>query len=484
MIKNIYLRCALVLSCICVGSAVIIGGIHAGTDYYIKARGPEVPNDVKNFRPDATFKTVTDFEVYSKQTNSTKVTLNAVYALKDGNNDVGYAYKVNAGRPQKTDVEFYVLFEGKIDAKDINTLKPSAIKFITGGDPGYDSDVKNLANGIIDGSATANSYENVVQAGATRSQKYFIDGIQVAREDYVARINGETSGQPAEKTPIETIYGDLYKSSVEDAFTAIKADTEHCSYEITNRYTVTLTDSTVTKAYAGTTSFHDPEGETDVIKIVAAFSGNKTSVKLDGYKVTKDIGWNDYKDFLNGVSAGTTSLEDENAVHTGSTLSTNAIRDLIIGMRADYIANYKTTIEEMYGTTYVSESLDEYAAVTGSTANCSYELTKRYSVELNDGTTGKAYEATTSFKDPEGETDVIKLIAAWSGDAANAKLVGYKLTKNITWDDYKGYISDVKNGKTSLDDASAVHTGSTLSTNAIRDVLLAMRTDYIASKNA
>lgn len=484
MIKNIYLRCALVLSCICVGSAVLIGGLHTATDYYKEThKSTEAPAEIQSLKPGATFEEVADFSPISSTESSTKVTIAAVYALKEGGQTTGYAYKLNCSKPVKTDVEFTVLFEGPAQAANINAVKPSNINIMVGGDSGYDGNIIKLADGIVAGSATANDYSSVV-SGGTKSQKFFIDGVQAARKDYVARINGQAGGPTVEKTPIEKIYGDLYKSNVEDEFTAIKGDTTHCSYEITNRYTVTLTNSTVTKAYAGTTSFQDPEGETDVVKIVAAFSGDKASVKLDGYSVTKDISWNDYKSYLDGVSKGTTSLEDENAVHTGSTLSTNAIRDLIIGMRADYIANYKTVLEEMYGTSYVSESVDEYAAVKGDTSHCSYELTKRYSVELSDGTTGKAYEATTSFKDPEGETDVIKLIAAWSGDAANAKLVGYKLTKNISWDDYKGYISNVASGTTSLEDESAVHTGSTLSTNAIRDLLLAMRTDYIASKNA
>ncbi|GEM_PF-6244272 len=480
MIKNTYVKCALVLGAICVSSAVLIGGLNTVANIYKEThKSDKAPTQIQDLKPAGTFVEVTENLPQAVTMNSTKITFTSVWALMENGTPVGYAYEINCGKPVKTEVTFTVLFEGPAIAELPELVQPSAINVTVGGDSGYDSNVVKLADGLVAGTSTANDYSSVM-SGGTKSQKFFIDGVQAARKDYASRINGQTD-TVVQKTPLQDIYGDLYKAEAEDtSFTKLEATTDHCSYEITNRYLVTLTNNTTTVAYAGTVSFQDPEGETDVLKLTAAFSGDKSTVKLDGYKVTKDISWNDYKSWMDGVKAGTTSLEDENAVHTGSTLSTNAVRDMILGMRDAYVANYKSEVEKLFGDKYVSESADEFAAVTGTTDHCSYEITKRTSVVLTDGT-GKAYEATVSFQDPEGETDVLKLMAAFSGDEGNAKLEGYKITKDISWNDYKKWMDGVKAGTTSMDDENAVKTGSTLSTNAVRDLLLAMRTNYYAT---
>lgn len=485
ILKNTYVKCALVLSCICVASAGLIGGLNAVAEYYKEThKSTEAPAHIKALKSGANFVEVENFTPTSFTGNNTKSTITAVYALMEGGKPTGYAYEVNCGKPVKTDVVFSVLFEGPATEATKNSVKPSAINLVEGGmmggDAGYDVNVAKLGDAIVAGTASMNDESGVV-SGGTKSQKFLLDGLQFARTDYVARINGG-SVTPVEKTPLEEIYGDNFKSSIEDTtFTKLTGTTDNCSYEITTRYEVTLKNSTVTTAYAGETSFTDPEeGGTNKVAIVAAFSGDKTTVTLDGYKLTKNTGYNDYKTWLEKIKAGTVSFDDESAVETGSTYSTKAVRDMLLAMRQDYIANYKSEIGKLYGADYVSDVADEFTALTATTSHCSYEISKRYTVTLTSGT-GKAYEATTSFQDPEGETDVMKFIAAFSGTATDVKLNGYKFTKNISWDDYKGYVDGVKAGTTSLDDEGAVHTGSTLSTNAVRDTLLAMRADYITS---
>ncbi|MCQ2771808.1 MAG: hypothetical protein MJ238_00830 [Bacilli bacterium] len=482
MIKNTYIRCALVLGCICVGSAALIGGLHYVTESYKAThKSTKAPAEIQDLKPGATFEEVTTPMPAPIMGDNTKVTITAIYALKDGNKTTGYAYMLNCGKPVKTELTCSVLFEGAATEATKNSLKPTAVNVIVGGDAGYDTNVIKLGESIVAGTVDINKNQSeIVMSGGTNSQKFFLDGVKVARNDYVNRING-TSGEPVKKTPVEDIYGESYKSSVENTtFTKLEATTSHCTYEITKLYTVTLKDSTTTWAYDGIINWVDPEGETDTLKLTAAFSGNKSDVKFDGYKVTQNVSYSQYKSWLDAVKTGEKSIDGDDIIEAGGTMTLNAVKDAIRGMRDHFAANYKTVLEGMYGESYVSESVDTFTTLEGTTSHCSYKITKRYSVALTTGS-GKAYEATVSFQDPEDETDTTKFIAAFSGDASNVKLVGYKITQKINFEQYTSWIDKLTSGEKTLDDTDYVGTGATMSLNAVRDTLLAMRADYIAS---
>mgnify|MGYP003297764463 CR=1 FL=1 len=218
----------------------------------------------------------------------------------------------------------------------------------------------------------------------------------------------------------------------------------------------------------------------DILEIAQTACGNKSDVKFDGYKVTQNVSYSQYKSWLDAVKTGEKSIDGDDIIEAGGTMTLNAVKDAIRGMRDHFAANYKTVLEGMYGESYVSESVDTFTTLEGTTSHCSYKITKRYSVALTTGS-GKAYEATVSFQDPEDETDTTKFIAAFSGDTSNVKLVGYKITQKINFEGYTSWIDKLTSGEKTLDDTDYFGTGATMSLNAVRDTLLAMRADYIAS---
>ena len=189
MIKNTYIKCALVLSCICVVSAGLIGGLNTlATSYKATHRSTETPSSVKALKEGATFVEVTDDIPKAVISNSTKVTFESIYALQEEGKTTGYAYIVNCSKVKSSDIELSVLYEGAASTATKTAVKPSAINLISGGDTSYDVNVLTLAEEIPNGTATMNDYTNVV-TGGTWSQKFFIDGLQVTRDDYVVRIN-------------------------------------------------------------------------------------------------------------------------------------------------------------------------------------------------------------------------------------------------------------------------------------------------------
>ncbi len=195
MIKNTYIKCALVLGCICVASAGLIGGLNAFATYYkANHKSTETPSSIKALKDGATFVEVTDTLPKAVISNSTKVTFESIYALQEEGETTGYAYIVNCSKVKSSDIELSVLYEGAATEATKSAVKPSAINVISGGDIGYDVNVLTLAETIPNGTATMNDYANVV-TGGTQSQKFFIDGLQVARDDYVVRINSNSNVQ-------------------------------------------------------------------------------------------------------------------------------------------------------------------------------------------------------------------------------------------------------------------------------------------------
>ena len=199
MIKNAYIKCALVLSCICVVSAGLIGGLNTlATSYKATRKSTETPSSVKALKEGATFVEVTDDIPKAVISNSTKVTFESIYALQEEGKTTGYAYIVNCSKVKSSDIELSVLYEGAANAATKTAVKPSAINVISGGDTSYDVNVLTLAEEIPNGTATMNDYTNVV-TGGTWSQKFFIDGLQVTRDDYVVRINSAPTVQGVEE---------------------------------------------------------------------------------------------------------------------------------------------------------------------------------------------------------------------------------------------------------------------------------------------
>lgn len=186
-----FIRVPLILAAICVGSAVLISGVHYLTSSYKATHTSlEVPKEIKALYPsdnDVSYEIVSDFEKVSKTGNSTKVTLTSCYSLVRAGKVNGFAYLVDAGKPVKTEVLFAISFEGEATS----SLRPSAINVYQGGDSGYDTNVKKYADGIVSGSASLDSSKDVI-SGGTKSQKYLYDGVIAAREDYLSRYNSIT----------------------------------------------------------------------------------------------------------------------------------------------------------------------------------------------------------------------------------------------------------------------------------------------------
>lgn len=183
-----YFTVPAILAAICVCSAGVIGLTHYFTDSYSKAhQSDDAPSEIKALYSDSSTKFAKDkdFESTSAVGDFTKVTITDAYRVQRNNKNVGYAYLVNAGKPVKTEVLFAVSFEGM--AND-STLRPAAINVYQGGDAGYDKNVITYAEYLVNGSAALDGTSDFL-TGGTKSQKYLLDGVKVARNDYLSRYN-------------------------------------------------------------------------------------------------------------------------------------------------------------------------------------------------------------------------------------------------------------------------------------------------------
>lgn len=184
-----YITVPAILSAICVCSAAVIGLTHYFTDSYAKAhQTDETPNEIKALYPDSSVRFVKekDFEPVSAVGDFTKVTLADAYRVQRSNKDVGYAYLVDAGKPVKTEVLFTVSFEGTVSESSLSSFRPAAIYVYQGGDAGYDKNVITYAEYLVNGSAALDGTSDFI-VGGTKSQKYLLDGVKAARNDYLSR---------------------------------------------------------------------------------------------------------------------------------------------------------------------------------------------------------------------------------------------------------------------------------------------------------
>ncbi len=184
-----YLTVPAILAAICVCSAATIGLTHYFTDSYAKAhQSDETPNEIKALYPDSSVKFTKekDFEPAPTVGDFTKVTLTDAYRVKRNNKDVGYAYLVDAGKPVKTEVLFAVSFEGAVNESSLSSFRPVAIYVYQGGDAGYDKNVITYAEYLVNGSVAIDGTSDFI-AGGTKSQKYLLDGVKAARNDYLSR---------------------------------------------------------------------------------------------------------------------------------------------------------------------------------------------------------------------------------------------------------------------------------------------------------
>ena len=159
-----------------------------------------------------------------------KVTIEGIYEMREGGSRTGYAYLINSGKAVKSDIKFSVAFQGEVSEATVNDLKPLAINIIAGGDSGYDVNIGKLADGIVAGSATMNDNSSLLPGG-TKSQKWLLDGLQVARQDYVARWNGEAPGPVGDETlaTIKGIFPDAVSYVLDEDFAPLTSE----SYDVT-----------------------------------------------------------------------------------------------------------------------------------------------------------------------------------------------------------------------------------------------------------
>ena len=113
------------------------------------------------------------------------------------------------------------------------------------------------------------------------------------------------------------------------------------SYKIDNRYTITLHDDSMVKVYHGSVACtFDIEGEEESMsaKLYVGFKGAEGQIAA---ALKESVGgWTNWLNrYLPGVTDGSISIGDENAaLNTGSTHSSKAVRELLVGMRTDYLA--------------------------------------------------------------------------------------------------------------------------------------------------
>ena len=203
--NKLYIKAPIVLGAICVVSAGLLGGVNLLAKTFGPAPSGDAPETITVLNPGASFTSVEGFEPFPMMGSNTKVTIEGIYEMSEGGSRTGYAYLINSGKAVKSDIKFSVAFQGEVREATVNDLKPLAINVIAGGDSGYDVNIGKLADAIVAGSATMNDNSGLL-SGGTKSQKWLLDGLQVARQDYVARWNGQAPGPVGDET-LATIKG-------------------------------------------------------------------------------------------------------------------------------------------------------------------------------------------------------------------------------------------------------------------------------------
>ena len=508
--NKLYIKAPIVLGAICVVSAGLLGGVNLLAKTFGPAPSGDAPETITVLNPGASFTSVEGFEPFPMMGSNTKITIEGIYEMSEGGSRTGYAYLINSGKAVKSDIKFSVAFQGEVSEATVNDLKPLAINVIAGGDSGYDVNIGKLADAIVAGSATMNDNSGLL-SGGTKSQKWLLDGLQVARQDYVARWNGQAPGPVGDETlaTIKGIFPDAVSYVLDEDFTPFTSK----SYDVTDakvtattdkRYSVTLEDGSIARVYEGTgaaqVSPYDPTPLS--IDLMVGYSGavvegKSKDIQPAGYKViSSDFSYSQWEDvYLAGVMGGTIDIDDKSAINVGATISADMIRNMMVAMRNDYYevtlaaqkANVASNFETMFGENYKSFAADEgftaiEAALVSETG--SYKIDNRYTITLQDDSTVKVYHGSVACTfDIEGEEESMsaKLYVGFKGAEGQ---IAATLKESVggfpNWVDT--YLPGVTDGSISIvDENAALNTGSTYSSKAVRELLVGMRTDYLAA---
>lgn len=508
--NKLYIKAPIVLGAICIVSAGLLGGVNLLAEKCGPEPSGDAPETITALNANASFVSVEGFEPFSAMGNNTKVTIEGVYEMKEGGTRTGFAYLVNSGKAVKSDITFSVAYQGDVSESTVNDLKPLAINIIAGGDSGYDTNIGKLAEGIVAGSATMNDNSSLI-SGGTKSQKWLLDGLQVARQDYVARWNGSAPGPIGDETlaVIKGIFPSAASYALDEGFTPLKSK----SYDVLDnqvtattdkRYTVTLEDGSIARVYEATgavqVSAYDPTLLN--LDIMVGFAGDvvegkKNDIQPAGYKViSSDFSYSQWEEnYLPGVIGGSIDIDDKGAIEVGATISADMIRNMMVAMRDDYYkvtlaaqkANVGKTFETMFGENFKSFALDEgftaiEAALVSETG--SYKIDNRYTITLQDDSTVKVYHGSVSCTfDIEGEEESMsaKLYVGFKGaEGQIAATLKESVAGFPNW--LENYLPGVTDGSISIEDENAaLNTGSTYSSKAVRELLVGMRADYLAA---
>ena len=533
---NKYVQSPLVLGCICVCSAGLIGGLHLVAEKYAEAhKSTEAPKEIQSLKPGATFVEVADFKPTSFTGDATKVTLESVYEMQEGGKRTGFAYSVNCGKPVKTDVTFTVAFEGEVSESTVAQLKPIAINVTSGGDAGYDANTVSYAQGIVDGSKQFNDVSDIV-SGGTKSQKFLRDGLTAARTDYLARYNGAApTPQPTDETLVyfQKMYPTLESYSEDKDFKSISSSTDYDGEtEIAKRYRAEV-DGKVVFFYEGKGTIKvtdygaDNTGSVDLLVAYDAevTNTNRNQIAPSHYVVVScsfsvpdpSIDWEDY---IKGIISGDKDVFEDGDLMTGATRSCLLVQDLLIGMRKDYhttrLAEIKAGVGGAVSKIFSADATYEEDAAFTAIETEGYSISKLYTVALSETETAKLYLGTAQAAiEADGTTSKITLYVGFSETAklylgtaqvaieadgnsiskitlyvgfsgtaeaeANVHVAGYSEVSSNGFDQWKGFMDGLSDGSKSLDNDADITTGATHSTRAVRDMVKGMRSHYFSS---
>ncbi len=372
-----FLTVPAILAAICVASGGLIGAIHYGTSAYQAAhKTSEAPKEIKALYGDSsyTFAEVEGFVPSSSTESTFRVKIEACYrVLKDGAK-VGYAYMVNCGKPVNTEVLMAISYHGEPG----DNLAPAAINLYQGGDSGYGSKAETLADQILSGETSLDNPN--VQNGATRSSKALLDGITATMRDYKIRWAGGDGPIEAYPAAIKTMYPELEDAREDTSFKPIAFSTpeKENAGSVNKRYLVSLKEGKTAVVYLakGSADDLDPGHASGEVSLFFAWESEVTPTSdvaklvpskfaLDENTMTKDE-WKDV--YIPGILDGTKSLDDEDAVKVGATLTSNVVRAMLLAERNDYfhyaLLPFTNAWKAMFGEGY-TWNRESYQAIDG-----------------------------------------------------------------------------------------------------------------------
>lgn len=499
---NKYVQSPLVLGCICVCSAGLIGGLHLVAEKYAEAhKSTEAPKEIQSLKAGATFVQVVDFKPTSFTGDASKVTIESVYEMQEGGKRTGFAYSVNCGKPVKTEVTFTIAFEGEVSESTVAQLKPIAINVTSGGDAGYDANTVSYAQGIVDGSKQFNDDKDIV-SGGTKSQKFLRDGLTAARTDYLARYNGAApTPQPTDETLVyfQKMYPTLQSYSQDEDFTPISTSKmdHNGKGKIEKRYRAEV-DGKVVFFYEGKGSIQVSdygENGTASVDLFVAFDAevndsNLKQVAPSKYMIVScDFSYSQWEGYMEDIIAGNKNISSSSDISTGATRSCLLLQKMMIKMRSDYhttrLAEIKAGVGGAVSKIFSADATYEEDAAFTAIETEGYSISKLYTVALSETETAKLYLGTAQAAiEADGTTSKITLYVGFSGTAeseANVHVAGYSEVSSNGFDQWKGFMDGLSDGSKSLDNDADIATGATHSTRAVRDMVKGMRSHYFSS---